>query len=138
MAARIRARTCSFSLQSIVTLRRTESTISRAIVFSASSSIIQYGRVVLAYRVVEGDLVFAQAEFGAALVLVLQLLGERNQLGDHGCSIQGMVLVAQHRAGEHLRERPAGDEIALTDELDLLGEQPLEHLDLQVRVLLRS
>jgi hypothetical protein len=35
MAACIRARTCSFSLQSMVALRRTESTSSRVIFFSS-------------------------------------------------------------------------------------------------------
>lgn len=53
------------------------------------------GRVVRADRVVEGQLVISQAEFGAARLLLFLPVCQVSELG-HDCScVQGVVLVAQ-------------------------------------------
>jgi len=41
-------------------------------------------------------------------MLVFELFCQRDELGDNTCSVQSVVLVAQHRVGEHVRKCPPG------------------------------
>ncbi len=56
----------------------------------------EYGGVVLADGVVEGEFVVAKTEFGPAFMLVSERLGQRDEFGDDGGGVEGLVLIAQH------------------------------------------
>ena len=99
------ARTCSRTVQSMVTFARTVLTSSRAIVLSCSSKSTCTALSLVTSRIVEGQLFFTQPEVLAPTPCGLHLLRQVDQLGDDLRRLNRAVLVRDQRLLQPSPER---------------------------------
>jgi hypothetical protein len=113
-------------------LARTVATSSWAIARRVASAQYLHRAVVGLQRIVESQLVIAEAERFAARVRLAHVLCERDQLLDHLRCLDRAVLVAADRLLEHLSERPRLHDVLAPTAAHLAGQQLAQQLHGQV------